>query len=105
MGGTYNPSSLNIMLLLNQNPFVNTQLLLLATLKFPNLSKLTNDPILHHLAWLPIPVKIPINIMKFKDKIGDDPSSHITTYHLCCVSNSMLETWMIQSSCISSPVL
>ena len=63
----------------------------MAILEFPDLSNLTNRPILHHPAWPPVPVKIPIDILKFEGKIGDDPSSHITTYHLWCVSNSMLD--------------
>ena len=76
---------------LNQNLFLNTQLPFLSILQFSNLSKLTNDPIMHHLAFPPVPVKIPTGILKFEGKMGDDPASHITTYHLWCVSNSMLD--------------
>lgn len=63
----------------------------MATLEFPDLYKLTNDPILHHPVWPLVPVKIPTNILKFEGKTRDGPSSHITTYHLWCVSNSMLD--------------
>lgn len=69
---------------------MNTPLAFLETLEFPDLSKLTNDPIMHHPAWHPVPVKILINILKFEGKMVDDPTSHITTYHLSCISNSML---------------
>ena len=70
-----------------QNPFSLTKLPFLDTLELHDLSKLTNDPIRHHLAWLPVPVKIPTDIPKFDGKTGEDPANHITTYHLWCVSN------------------
>ena len=75
----------------NQTSFVHSPLPFLATLELLDLSKLTNDPILHHSAWPSVPVKIPTDILKFEGKTGDDPTSHITTYHLWCVSNSMLD--------------
>jgi hypothetical protein len=75
----------------SQNPFAPTKFPFLATLEFPDLSKLTNDPIRHHFAWPPILVKIPTNIPKFDGKTGGDPANHITTYHLLCVSNSFLD--------------
>ena len=37
----------------------NTQLLFLATLELPDVSKLTNDPILHNPYWPPVPTTIP----------------------------------------------
>ena len=61
------------------------------TLDLPNLSKLTNDPIRHHFAWPSVLVKIPTDILKFNGKTGEDPANHITTYHLWCVSNSLLD--------------
>ena len=82
MGGAYGPFGLNSMSPFNQKSFMNTPLPFLATLKLLDLSKLTNDPILHHLAWPPVPVKIPTDILKFEGKTGDDPASHTTTYHL-----------------------
>ena len=45
---------------------------------------------MHHHAWPSVPVKIPIDILKFEGKIGEDLASHITTYQFLCVSNSML---------------
>ena len=74
-----------------QNSFAPTKLPFLATLELPDLSKLTNDPIRHHPAWPPVPVKIPTDIPKFDGKTGEDPANHITTYHLWCVSNSFLD--------------
>jgi len=32
-----------------------------------------------------------MDIPKFDEKQGDDPGTHITTYHLWCVSNSMVD--------------
>ena len=69
---------------------MNTPLPFLATLKLPNLFKLTNDPIMHHPSQPPVPIKIPIDNPKFEGKTRDDPTSHITNYHLWCVSNSMV---------------
>jgi len=63
----------------------------LATLDIPNLYKLTNDPIYHNLLWPPIPHKISIDILKFEGKQGEDLGAHITTYHLWCFSNSMVD--------------
>ena len=74
-----------------QNPFAPTKLPFLATLELPDLSKLTNNPIKHHPAWPPVPVKIPTDISKFDGKTGEDPAHHITTCHLWCVSNSFLD--------------
>lgn len=36
-------------------------------------------------------MKIPTNILKFDGKSGEDPTNHITTYHIWCVSNSFLD--------------
>ena len=54
----------------------------LATLNFPYLSKLMNDPLRHNSSWPPAPTKIPSNIPKFEGKVGDDQGSHVTTFHL-----------------------
>ena len=91
MGGEYGLFGLNSMSPFNHNSFVNTPLPFLVTLELLDLSKLTNDPIMHHHAWPPVHVKIPTDIPKFEGKTGDNPTSHITTYHLWCVSNSMLD--------------
>ena len=40
----------------------NQQLIFLATLDLPDLSRLTNDPILHSLFWPVIPAKLPYDI-------------------------------------------
>ena len=46
---------------------------------------------MHHPSWPLVLVKILTNILKFEGKMGDDLASHITTYHLWCVSKSMLD--------------
>ena len=63
----------------------------LATLNFPDLSKLINDPIRHSPAWPPILTKVPSDIPKFKGKVNEDPNTHIMTFHLWCSSNSLME--------------
>ena len=57
----------------------------------PNLSKLTNDPIRYSPGWPPVPTKLPSDIPKFEGKNGEDPTDHITTFHLWCSSNSLIE--------------
>ena len=36
-----------------------------------------------------IPHKIPSDIPKFNGNLGEDPSTHVMTYHLWCSSNSL----------------
>ena len=91
MGGAYGPSSLNMPSPLNHNPFSNPRFPFLVILDFPDLSWLTNEPILHNTSWPSIPMKIPSDIPKFDGKPREDPTTHITTYHLWCVYNSMLD--------------
>jgi hypothetical protein len=68
------------------HPQVNRQLPFLATLDLPDLSHLTNDPILHHPFWPVIPAKLPSDIPKFDGKAGEDPNNHVMTFHLWCSS-------------------
>jgi hypothetical protein len=73
------------------NPVPPPKIPFLATLNFPNLSKLINDPIRHSPAWPPIPTKLPLSIPKFEGKVNEDPNTHIITFHLWCSSNSLME--------------
>ena len=59
------------------------------TLNLPDLSRLMNDPVSHNSAWPDVPNKIPSNIPKFDGKAAEDPSEHVTTFHLWCSSNSL----------------
>ena len=71
-------------------PF-NPQLPFLATLELPDVSKLTNDPILHNPYWPLVLTKVPENCLKFEGKAGEDPQAHVMTYHLWCSSNSWVD--------------
>ena len=71
-------------------PF-NTQLTFLATLELPDVSRLTNDPILHSPYWPLVPSKIPSDCLKFDGKAKEDPQAHVMTYHLWCLSNSYVD--------------
>jgi hypothetical protein len=73
------------------HPQVNRQLPFLATLDLPDLSRLTNDPILHYPFWPVIPAKLPSDIPKFDGKAGEDPNNHVMTFHLWCSSNSLMD--------------
>ena len=48
-----------------------------------------NDPVSHDPAWPAVPNKLPSEIPKFEGKVGEDPSEHVTTFHLWCSSNSL----------------
>ena len=70
---------------------VNPPLSFLATLELSDVSKLTNDPILHNPYWPPVPTKIPGDCPKFEGKAGEDPQAHVMMYHLWCSSNSWVD--------------
>jgi hypothetical protein len=70
---------------------VNQQLPFLATLDFPDLSRILNDPIHHSPQWPVIPAKLPSNFPKFDGKVGEDPNNHVMTFHLWCSSNSLMD--------------
>jgi hypothetical protein len=73
------------------NPLPPPQIPYLASLNIPDLTKLTNDPILHNPTWPAMPTKLPSNIPKFEGKLGDDPANHITTFHLWFSSNNITD--------------
>jgi hypothetical protein len=63
----------------------------LASLKIPDLTKLTNDPILHDPTWPNMPKKLPSDIPKFEGKPSDDPTNHVMIFHLWCSSNNIMD--------------
>jgi hypothetical protein len=63
----------------------------LVSLTILDLSKLTNDPILHDPTWSNMPTKLPSNIPKFEGKSGEDPANHVMTFHLWCSSNNIMD--------------
>ena len=68
---------------------VQPRLPFLDTLNFLDLSKLTNDPVSHDPMCLVVPTKLPLDILKFKGKNGEDPGEHVTTFHLWFYTNSL----------------
>ena len=54
-----------------------------------DLSRLTNNPVSHDSTWPAVPTKLPSDIPKFEGKPGEDPSEHVTTFHLWFSSNSL----------------
>ena len=70
-------------------PDLNRQLPFVATFELPNLNWLTNDTIKYAPWWLVISHKLPSDIPKFNGNPGEDPSTHVMTYHLWCSSNSL----------------
>ena len=60
-------------------------------LELPDVSKLTNDPILHNPYWPPVPTKIAGDCPKFDGKVGEDPQAHFMTCCLWFSSNSWLD--------------
>jgi hypothetical protein len=73
------------------NPNPPLQIPYLASLNIPDLTKLTNDPILHNPNWPAMPTKLPSDIPKFEGKAGDYPANHVMTFHLWCSSNNIME--------------
>lgn len=72
------------------HPFdFNQQLPSIATPKFLDLTRLTNDPIAHPPWWSIIHTKLPSNIPKFNGNPREDASTHVMMYHLWCSSNSL----------------
>jgi hypothetical protein len=62
------------------NPLPPPHMPYLASLNISDLTKLTNDPILHNPTWPAMPTKLPSDILKFEGKAGDDPANHIMTF-------------------------
>jgi hypothetical protein len=73
------------------NPPPNPPMPYLASLNIPDLTKLTNDPILHDPTWPNMPTKLPSDIPKFEGKPGEDPTNHVMTFHLWCSSNNIMD--------------
>jgi hypothetical protein len=48
-----------------------------------------NGHVHHDPTWPPIPTNLPLVIMKFEGKIGEEPSDNVTTFHLWFSSNSL----------------
>jgi len=67
----------------------NQQLSFVATLELLDLTQLTNNLVAHLPWWSIIPTKLPYDIQKFNGNPGEDPSTHVMTYHLWCSSNSL----------------
>ena len=64
------------------NPPLPPPMPYLASLIIHDLSKLTNDPILHDPTWPNVPTKLPSDIPKFEGKVGEDLANHMMTFHL-----------------------
>jgi hypothetical protein len=73
------------------NPLPNIPMPYLASLDIPDLTKLTNDPILHDATWPNIPTKLPSDIPKFEGKPGEDIANHVMTFHLWFSSNIIMD--------------
>jgi hypothetical protein len=97
-GGSTNPPSppqgsgmQNTHTMAGTNPPPPPQMPYLGSFNIPDLTKLTNDPILHNPTWPAMPTKMPSDIPKFEGKSGDNPANHIMTFYLRCSSNSITD--------------
>jgi hypothetical protein len=97
-GGSTNPPSppqgsgtQNTHTMARTNPPPPPHIPYLASLNILDLTKLTNDPILHNPTWPAMPTKLPSDIPKFEGKEGDDPANHIMNFHLWCSSNNIMD--------------
>lgn len=82
-------------------PF-NPQFPFSATLELPDVSRVTNDQILHSSYWPPVPTKIPSDFPKFEGKSKEDPQPHVMAYHSWCSSNSYVDDF-VRSASFSEP--
>jgi hypothetical protein len=73
------------------NPLPPPHMPYLASLNISDLTKLTNDPILHNPTWPAMPTKLPSNIPKFEGKSGDDIANHIMTFHFWFSLNNITD--------------
>jgi hypothetical protein len=73
------------------NPPPNPPIPYLASLNILDLTKLTNDLILHDATWTNMPTKLPSDIPKFEGKPGEDHVNHVMTLHLWFSSNSIMD--------------
>jgi hypothetical protein len=73
------------------NPLPSLPMTYLASLNIYDLTKLTNDPILHDATWPNMPTKLPSDIPKFVGKLGEDPTSHVMTFHLWFSLNIIMD--------------
>jgi hypothetical protein len=81
----------NIHTMASANPPPPPQMPYLASLNILDLTKITNDPILHDLTWPAMPTKLPSDIPKFEGKTGDNLANHIMTFHLWFSSNNIMD--------------
>ena len=88
---TYGPTGVALPNQYYNYPQLNRQLLFFATLEFQYLAKLINYPILHDPFWPTISIKLPLDILKFDGKQGEDPKNHVMTFHSWCYSNSLMD--------------
>jgi hypothetical protein len=66
----------------HQYPHDNCQFPFLDTLDLLDLSCLTNNPIQHAPFCPSIPTKLLSDILKFDEKPGEYPNTHVMTFHL-----------------------
>ena len=87
----YDPTGQQMPYQYYQYPQPNQQFPFLATLDFPDLSRLINEPIHHYLSWHVTLVQLPSDIPKFDGKPGKDPKNHVMTFDLWCSTNSLMD--------------
>jgi len=63
----------------------------MALLNILDLTKITNEPILHDTSLSPMSTKIPSNIPKFDGKMGEDMENNVMTFHIWYSSNNIID--------------
>jgi hypothetical protein len=85
------PGTPNTHTMVETNSPLPPQMPYLDSLNILDLTKITNDPVLHDPTWPTMPTKLPSNIPKFEGKARDKPTNHTTTFHLWCFSNNIMD--------------
>ena len=64
------------------------------TLDLLDFSRLSNDPIHHDPSWPTIPIRLPSYVPKFHGEPDEDPKNHVMTYHLWCLFDSLMDSYI-----------
>jgi hypothetical protein len=73
------------------NPPPNPPMPYLTSLNILDLTKLTNDLILHDATFPNMPTEFPSDTLNFERKLGEDPTNYVMTFHLWFSSNNIMD--------------
>lgn len=66
----------------------------IAGLSLLDFSQLINNPIHHDASWPSMLTMLPLDIPKFEGNDGEDPTNHVYSFHMWCLSNSIADDYI-----------